>query len=435
MVTIDGKDIYLGKHDTAESKAAYDRLIGEWLRHGRRLPKANAAAEVSIASVIEQFWPWVEMNYRRPDGTQTSEVDQYRYGLRPLNYLHGTTPAIEFGPLAFQAVRQLMIDGYEHPKYGYQPPVSRGVINKRMSRIKRMFRWAVSREMIPSVAVVNGQHQAIQERLKSVDGLQRGRSKARETEPVRPVAEAIVNASRPFLSRPVEALIDLQLLTGARPGELCILRECDLDMSGRIWVYRPEFHKTTHRGLGREIYLGPKAQEIVKPFFKPFVKTAYLFSPQDADAEHQEERRQNRKTPLWPSHLRRLEKKRKANRRRPPSDHYDVPAFRRAIAYACLKAFPLPEHLGPRTKANGKRETAKEWKKRLTTDEKAAIKVWKRQHTWHPHQLRHSSATALRKEFGIELARIILGHSSAFVTEIYAECDRVKAMEAMQQVG
>ena len=126
-----------------------------------------------------------------------------------------------------------------------------------------------------------------------MDGLQRGRSKARETEPVRPVAEAIVNATRPFLSRPVEALIDLQLLTGARPGELCILRECDLDMSGRIWVYRPEFHKTTHRGLGREIYLGPKAQEIVKPFFKPFVKTSYLFSPQDADTEHQAERREN----------------------------------------------------------------------------------------------------------------------------------------------
>ena len=65
MVTIDGKDIYLGLHGTAESKAAYDRIIGEWLRNGRRLPKANAAANVSIANVIEQFLAgWVEMNYR-----------------------------------------------------------------------------------------------------------------------------------------------------------------------------------------------------------------------------------------------------------------------------------------------------------------------------------------------------------------------------------
>ncbi|HBG27611.1 MAG: hypothetical protein A2Y10_15765 [Planctomycetes bacterium GWF2_41_51] len=42
----------------------------------------------------------------------------------------------------------------------------------------------------------------------------------------------------------------------------------------------------------------------------------------------------------------------------------------------------------------------------------------------HPHQLRHNAATFLRKEFGLETARIILGHKLALITEVYAEMDQ-----------
>ncbi len=44
-------------------------------------------------------------------------------------------------------------------------------------------------------------------------------------------------------------------------------------------------------------------------------------------------------------------------------------------------------------------------------------------------------ATSLRKEFGLETARIILGHRSAAITEIYAELDQQKALEAIVRVG
>lgn len=54
---------------------------------------------------------------------------------------------------------------------------------------------------------------------------------------------------------------------------------------------------------------------------------------------------------------------------------------------------------------------------------------------WHPHQLRHNAATNLRKEFGLETARVILGHRSAAVTTIYAEADQQKTIEAMLRVG
>ena len=53
---------------------------------------------------------------------------------------------------------------------------------------------------------------------------------------------------------------------------------------------------------------------------------------------------------------------------------------------------------------------------------------------WHPHQLRHAVATGLRREFGLDFARAVLGHSSPVVTEVYAELDEAKAREAMERM-
>ena len=139
VVTLDGKDIYLGRYGSRASKAEYDRLIAEWLANGRRL--VHQAEAISVMELIDRFWHHVEQHYRKPDGTPTSEVQWFRASLRPLRHLYGLTPARDFGPLAFQAVRQLMLSGYEHPKYGYQAPPCRRVNNHRMERIRLMFGW------------------------------------------------------------------------------------------------------------------------------------------------------------------------------------------------------------------------------------------------------------------------------------------------------
>ena len=55
--------------------------------------------------------------------------------------------------------------------------------------------------------------------------------------------------------------------------------------------------------------------------------------------------------------------------------------------------------------------------------------------SWGPNRLRHNAATSLREQFGIEVARVILGHTSAAMTEVYAEMDRAKAADIMWQVG
>src|SRR5262249_12604965 len=137
--------------------------------------------------------------------------------------------------------------------------LSRGVINRRVGRIVRMFKWGVSEELVP---------EGVWRALTTVRGLEKGRTGVRETEPVRPVAPEVVAATLPYLLPPVRALAELQLATGMRPGEACAMRGCDLDAGGDVWLYRPRQHKTAHRGKERVVALGPKAQAVVAPFLK-----------------------------------------------------------------------------------------------------------------------------------------------------------------------
>jgi integrase len=239
----------------------------------------------------------------------------------------------------------------------------------------------------------------------------------------------LIDPVRDLVSPQVRAMIDLQLLTGARPGELCRMRSCDVDTTPAVWVYRPESHKTAHHGHRREIFIGPKAQRVLRPLLKPDLQ-AYVFSPADAERARAEKLREARKTPVQPSQQRRAERAKRRRRRRAPTDRYDVAAYRRAIARACARAFPPPEHLARR-----KGETANAWRARLTVEQRVELKRWADEHSWHPHQLRHNAATRLRREYGLEAAQVILGHKTLAVTEIYAEKNVAKAREIMGAVG
>jgi integrase len=71
----------------------------------------------------------------------------------------------------------------------------------------------------------------------------------------------------------------------------------------------------------------------------------------------------------------------------------------------------------------------------LTEKQVGEIAAWRHGRNWHPHQLRHNAATFLRQEFGVEAARLILGHRSVAVTELYAELNHNKAVEIIAKVG
>jgi len=262
VVTIDGQDLYLGKYGTKASRQAYDRRISEWLANGRTLPSANG--DLSIAELILAYWRHVSAYYRK-DGEPTSELNKVRCAMRPLKRLYGREPASMFGPLALKAVRQQMVAS----------GLARMTVNAQVQVIKRMFKWATENELVlPSVY----------HSLQAFCGLRRGRSEARETQPVQPVPDEFVDAVRPHVSGQVWAMIELQRLAGLRPGEVVVMRASDIDMTGSIWHYRPGSHETEHHGHSRVIELGPRAQQVIRRFLKPELD-AFRFSPADAEAE------------------------------------------------------------------------------------------------------------------------------------------------------
>jgi integrase len=133
----------------------------------------------------------------------------------------------------------------------------RSTINQHIGRVRRMFRWAVAEELLPVTT-----YQA----LAAVPGLQRGRCAAKEPRPVRPVADEVVEATLPHVSSTVATMVRFQKLTGCRPGEVCIIRPCDIVTSVKVWRYVPESHKTEHHDRERIIFIGPRAQDVIRPY-------------------------------------------------------------------------------------------------------------------------------------------------------------------------
>ncbi|MBN1555154.1 MAG: site-specific integrase [Phycisphaerae bacterium] len=346
--------------------------------------------------------------YTRPDGQTTVEFSHLKTASRIVRHLYARTPAAEFGPLALKACRERMVEK------GW----CRRHVNQQTTRVKRIFRWAVENELIGGEAY---------HALQAVAGLRRGRTRAKESKSVKPVPIEYVNAVKPYVSRQVWALIQLQILTAARGGELVILRPCDVDRTGETWLYTPADHKTAHHGHSRTIYIGPRARRILSPFLLRAPED-YCFNPSEADAERRAILSAARTTPM--SCGNRPGTNRHTKPQRQPGDHYTPHSYARAIRCALKQAFPPPAALARR-----KGELVKEYEGRLTAADRQALREWHKKHHWHPHQLRHNAATELRKEFGLETARIILGHRSPAVTTLYAEEDRQKAVDAIMKVG
>jgi integrase len=393
-VIIDGHHHYLGAHGSPESHERYARLIADHLRAqpSQRLNRNSAKLPrevLTISQLILSYWTYAKSHYVQ-QGNPTKEVSGIRDALRPLRELFARTVANEFGPKSLAIVRQHMV--------GVQK-LARTEVNKRIGRIKRAFKWAVAEELVEP-SVFHG--------LQALAGLRYGRSEARETEPVKPVADQHVDAILPFLSPQVRTMVEVQRLTGMRPCEVALMRAGDVDRSEDVWMYEPSTHKNRWRGHRRLIPLGPRAQELLRPFLERDPE-AFLFSPKEvAEWRIQQQTAKagrNRKTRIYPCELRRRElrkqRRRKRSRRRPPGDRYDTASYRRAIEYAIQRA------------------------------RKAGIDVMH----WHPNQLRHAKATELRKQHGLEAAQVVLGHARADVTQVYAERNVALAKEIAKQSG
>jgi integrase len=399
------KDFLLGKYGTRASREEYARILAEWEAADRRLPESPAAKDISVSELIAAYYRFCKTYYRK-DGKLTSEPDTVAQAMRFVKELYSRTLAKDFGPLALKAVQQAMIRHDITRKIKVTDPetgevreevkiirhgLGRRYINQQIGRIKRMFGWAVEQELLPA---------CVHEALIRVKGLRKGKSEARETGRVRPVPEAFVQAVLPLVPAVIRTMIEVQRLCGGRPQDVVGMRATDIDMTSPVWEYRPVRYKTEHHAEDdpdreRIVFLGPRAQELLKPYLQLDIQS-HLFRPDRSELERNSDRREKRKTPLWPSHLKHQGMKKSLRRKRPPRDHYDVAAYRRAIHRTCDKA-GIPR--------------------------------------WSPHRLRHSRGTEIRKLYGLEAAQAVLGHAELGVTQVYAEADREAARRIMAAIG
>jgi integrase len=390
VVTLNGRDHYLGPYGSKASRIEYDRLIGEWLAADRSSLDISGC-DLTIIELCSRYRRFATKYYRR-NGRDTGVLAGIKSALKYLKPQYGRTLAAAFGPLALKAVRERMI----------ADDLSRRYINDHVDRIRRMFKWAVAEQLLPV---------EVYQSLVLVPGLRKGRSDARECEPVFPVARGTVDATLPYLPEVVADMVRIQLLTGMRPAELCAIRPCYIDRSNPVWQYRPQQHKTEHFGRERVIFIGPQAQSVLLRYLARDAETC-CFRPTDSEAKRRATAHAARRTPL--SCGNRPGSNRRRDPKRAPGLHYDVAAYRRAIHRACDRAFPAPEEI--------KKDAAE-------------VTTWQTKHRWSPNQLRHSAATEVRRRFGLEAAQVILGHSQANITQVYAERDYALAARVAKEVG
>jgi integrase len=119
-----------------------------------------------------------------------------------------------------------------------------------------------------------------------------------------------------------------------------------------------------------------------------------VFSPVREREERNAKRAADRKTKFYA--CRQGWQQRKTTPKRAPGEKYTVASYGYAIRRACAKHKIEP---------------------------------------WGPNQLRHSFATTVRKEYGLVAAQVLLGHSKADVTQVYAERNEELARPGRGQFG
>jgi integrase len=244
----DGKPYYLGRHGSPESRQRYAALLDQ-LEAGSHVARGHNSSR-SIAEVVARFLPAAKEHYTRGDEL-SSEYDQVLHALKPLIKLFGTEPAKEFGPRKLKDIQRAMV----------LAGLSRKVVNRRINRIRIMWRWASSEELVPP-ELYHG--------LLSVRPLTRGQYGVRELPDVGPVDRATVELTLLYTPPAISSMIRLQLACGMRPAEVCSMRWCDINQANDTWLYSPPKHKNAWRDTVRRILITRDVQPILNQ---------YLFMP------------------------------------------------------------------------------------------------------------------------------------------------------------
>lgn len=254
-----GRDYYLGVHGSDASRQEYARLAKEFASNPHRtLPTKPPTSAVTIAELVVL---WHE------GAPKTNETEQVLGAAKPLIRRYGDFPAAEFDAEMLESLREELItcswmnaeELAERAKRKKLPGWSRNHVNHQINRIRRIFRWAERKKKVP---------RGTWEHLRTLPRLGKD-SAARKNPKRRPVEDADVEKTLPYLSLMVAAMVRVQVAAGMRPSELVKMRAKDVNQSGEVWTYRLDEFKTDHLDDADDwqtVMLGPDAMASLMPW-------------------------------------------------------------------------------------------------------------------------------------------------------------------------
>jgi integrase len=343
-----GQNYYLGPHGSPKSREEYRKVLLR-LEAGADVDpglKHRKQGILTIGELMELYVHHARQHYTR-GGKLSPEYHSMLYALKELAVLFDGDPADDFGPKRLRALQKHVI------AKGW----CRRTVNRNMTRIRTFFRWASDEELIPAATYYG---------LRAARALDVGQFGVREKPKVKPVDMKHVYATLPLLPPVAASMVQVQYLCGMRPGEVCGMRACDIDMTGAFWLYHPTEHKNAWREMVRTVAIPKAAQEIIRPLLGDDTKS-FIFVPPP------EKGRRFGRPGYGPQ----------------PGllDRYDRVSYGYLIRHTIKKAV------------------------------KAGAEITH----WHPNQLRHSRATEISQSYGRQAAQIFLGHEKLETTQIYSE--------------
>ncbi len=383
VVTLSGRDVYLGRYDSPGSRKLYKEAIADWIASGDGLRASGPGGLSTNGQLIvgHVALAWLE-SYAKPRYVKglrvTGQMIRARRAVEELAREHGELLAHRFGADHLLQIRERLV------KAG----LARPYINSLCGVIRQLWAWAATADggnLVPP-----GQAHALR-LLRSLtrNAVVKG-ARVQEGVEVMPAIREHVEVYLTWLPPIVADLFRVQLLAGMRPCEVCGMRPADIDRTGKLrdgtmfpglWVYdvADQHNKNAHRDQARVVLLGPLAQAILQPYMnKP--ELSYLFSPAETVRQLGHEIGQ------W---------------KRLPGELYGADA----LAHAVRRAFAQQQKRGP------------------------VLPLWR------PNQLRHLRATEIRSRYDGDCARVVLGHRLPGITGRYAHDDLQKGALVMREIG
>lgn len=387
---------YLGK-DRAKAEEQRRRLLAERLLRG---PGASAirAGRITVEEVCDACDEYARAYY------SAGQMPRVGQAIEAVSQLYGATPADEFDQVRLAAVRAHLL-ARPHQRKPHLT-LSRNYVNSLIGVIQTLWAWASTRGLVPGDKAQS---------LQLVRAVRKNKG-GRETARVLGVPPETVSQTLPACNHVVRAMVLCQQLTGMRPGEVCVLLRGEISTSTDqriqvpdgptvhavevedvlVWVAAPGAHKTSWKGKVRIIAIGPRAQEVLRPFLDRPEDTP-LFSPAEAMATRLEALRAGRRSKVQPSQTDRG----KDNPAKRPGTHYTTASYGRSIKTAIAA-----------TQRNGMPVVH-----------------------WHPNQLRHAAGTMAFDAFDQHHAQAVLGHSSPNTTATYIDTTLKKAAAVAAKIG